>query len=74
MNYMALFSNQFKLFKCVVQFRFLVRDRLYRSPCVSVCVRNCVSVYLFSVFRIVNETSTKASLAPAIDQLLYTNN
>ena len=49
---------------------FLVRDGLYRNPCVSVCVCICV----FSVFRIVNETSTKASLAPAIDQLLYTNN
>ena len=45
---------------------FLVRDGLYRNPCVCICV--------FSVFRIVNETSTNASLAPVIDQLLYTNN
>ena len=37
-----------------------------------------MSVYLsvicvFSVFRIVNETSTEASLAPGIDQLYSTN-
>jgi hypothetical protein len=40
--------------------KFLVWDRLYRNPCVSFCV----SVYLlcvFSVFRIVNATSTEAS-------------
>ena len=36
----------------------------------------CLSflIRLFSVFRIVNETSIKASLAPIIGQLLYTNN
>ena len=37
----------------------------------------CLSVYLsmcvFFVFRIVNETSTEASLAPGIDQLYSTN-
>ena len=45
---------------------FLVRDWLYRNPCVCICV---VSICVSSVFRIVNETSTKASLAPGIDQL-----
>jgi hypothetical protein len=44
---------------------FLVQDGLYRNPCVCVCV--------FSVFRIVNQTSTEASLAPVIDQLYSTN-
>ena len=33
----------------------------------------CLSVYLFPVFRIVNKTSTLASSAPGIDQLLNTN-
>ena len=33
-----------------------------------------LSVSVFSVFRMVNETSTVASLAPGIDQLHSTNN
>ena len=33
----------------------------------------CVSVHLFSIFRIVNVTSTEASLAPGIDQLYSKN-
>jgi hypothetical protein len=49
---------------------FLVRDRLYRNPCV--CVILCICC-MFSVFRIVNATSTYASLAPVIDQLYSTN-
>jgi hypothetical protein len=43
---------------------------LWEPLCVYLCV--CVSVYLlcvFSVFRIVDQTSTEASLAPVIDQL-----
>ena len=49
---------------------FLVRDGLYRKPCVSVCVS---VICVFSVFRIVNETSTEASLVSVIDQLYSTN-
>jgi hypothetical protein len=65
MNYNSISRNQLILEKI-----FLVRDGLYRNPCV--CVYLC-TVYLSSVFRIVNETSTKASLAPGIDQLHSTS-
>jgi hypothetical protein len=34
-----------------------------------VCVYLCI--YLFSVFRIVNKTSTEASLAPGIDVMVF---
>jgi nicotinamide riboside transporter PnuC len=37
----------------------------------SVCV--CMYICVLSVFRIVNETSTEASLVPGIDQLCSTN-
>ena len=48
---------------------FVVRDGLYRISCMSVCVSICV----FSVFRIVNATSSEASLAQGIDQLYSRN-
>ena len=48
---------------------FLVRDGLYTHRCLSFFH----SFILSPVFRIVNETSTKACLAPGIDQLLNTN-
>ena len=45
-----------RAFKNELLTTFLVRDGLYRNPSVCVCIYLCICV--FSVSRIVNETST----------------
>ena len=45
---------------------FLVRVGLYKNPCVC-------PLSVLSVFRMVNKTSTEASLTPGIDQIYSTN-
>ena len=58
-------------YQIYIQFSsFVVRVGIYNHTCVSVL---CECICVFSVFRIVNETSTEAILVQGTDQLCCTN-